>query len=511
MSVSRRRFLHWVGAFGGATAAYQAAVGLGLLATPALAQRPDIAPLPRGSRKSVLILGAGIAGLVSAYELSRRGYRVTVLEASHRVGGRNYTIRGGDFIDEVGHPQICGFDRQPHLYFNAGASRIPGDHAALLGYCKELKVRLEPFVNMNRDAWVQDDALFGGKPIRNREYVIETRNYIAELAAKSVKPELLDAPLQAADYQAVIEYLRQFGKLNESLESVRSTKTQSSAFDDPQAMRDLLHSKILSGMAYSESEEQIGVMLTPTGGMDRIVAGFMRHVGQWVQTDAKVEAIRLLDAGVEVDSVSGSARKTLRADFCINSIPMQLLTGLAHNFPREYAEGLAAIPRGKYFKLAFQAKERFWEREGIYGGISWTMQDISQMWYPSHAIHEQKGVILGAYTFGSAAGEMFARLSPDERNALAIRQGEKIHPGYGGYVEHGVSVSWHRINHMLGCAAAWNSARRQQWFKKLQAPVGRHYLVGDQISELPSWQEGAVHSAFHAIADIDRRVREERA
>ena len=64
--------------------------------------------------------------------------------------------------------------------------------------------------------------------------------------------------------------------------------------------------------------------------------------------------------------------------------------------------------------------------------------------------------MLGAYTFDPAAGEKFARLAPADRFKLAIAQGEKIHPGYGSYVETGVSVAWHQMNHMLGCAAQWD-------------------------------------------------------
>jgi monoamine oxidase len=508
LSLSRRRFLHMVGVVGGSTAAYQAALGLGVLPSVAFAQRPDLAPLPRGVSKSVLILGAGLAGLVSAYELAKRGYRVQVLEASERVGGRVWTIRGGDVIDEVGHRQVCHFDRDPHLYFNAGASRIPGEHAALLGYCRDFNVELEPFVNLNRDAWVQDDALFGGKRLRNREYVNETRSFIAELASKSIKPEMLDEPLTAADQKVLLEYLRQFGRLDINMKAVRSKRTTSAGFTERDAMKQLFNSRILSGMAYGESEDQQPVMLVPVGGMDKIVDAFMKKVGKHVQVGARVDTLHLTDKGVRVVYTRKGREHQIDADFCINSIPMQLLAGLDHNFPNDYAAGLTAVPRGKFFKLAFQAKERFWEREGIYGGISWTMQDISQMWYPSNGIHQRKGVILGAYTFSGVAGDKFAALTPEQRLELAKQQGEKLHPGYSSLVEHGVSVSWHRINHMLGCATAWNETLRTQWYKRLQAPAGAHYLVGDQISALTSWQEGAVHSAFHAIADIDRRVRE---
>ena len=75
----------------------------------------------------------------------------------------------------------------------------------------------------------------------------------------------------------------------------------------------------------------------------------------------------------------------------LNCIPMHLLAGIEHNFPKEFAAGLTAIPRGKLFKIGFQMKERFWEKEGIYGGISWTLQDIQQLWYPAHGINRQEG------------------------------------------------------------------------------------------------------------------------
>jgi monoamine oxidase len=165
------------------------------------------------------------------------------------------------------------------------------------------------------------------------------------------------------------------------------------------------------------------------------------------------------------------------------------------------------VPHGKLFKIGLQMKQRFWESEGIYGGISWTLQDIMQLWYPAHGIHRQKGVMLGAYTFSDEVAEKFARLPPHQRTALAIQQGEKIHPGYGRYVESSISIAWHRMNHMFGCPVQWSEPLQSQCFKTLQSPAGNHYLIGDQMSYHPGWQEGALHSAFHAIADIDQRVR----
>jgi monoamine oxidase len=504
-----------VGAMGGSAAVYQAAMGMGLVPTVAKAERPEIAALGANRGKKVVILGAGISGLTAAYELSRKGYKVQVLEASHRAGGRNMTLRCGDIIDESGYPQVCRFDKDPDLYFNAGPARIPGMHSALLGYCKELGVQLAPFINENRNAWVQDDAMFGGKPIRNREYITDTRGFIAELLAKSLKPEQMMAPFTRADYTQLLDYVRQFGELDSSFQYKGSGRAGFATHDytapeqmkkpmDPAAM---LRSGFVNVMSFGESDDQSAMMMEPVGGMDRVVAGFLSKVGSLVQTHSQVQAIRLREGGVDVTYKREGKSQTVQADYCLTCIPMHLLAGIENNFPREYSAGFTQVPRGKLFKIGLQMKERFWEREAIYGGISWTMQDIQQIWYPAHGIHRQKGVVLAAYTFGDDAGEKFARLSPAERVKLAIAQGEKIHPGYGSYVETGVTIAWHRMNHMLGCAAQWTQPLWERWFKTLQAPVGNHYLIGDQVSFHPGWQEGAIHSAFHAIKDIDQRVR----
>ncbi|MFL6576271.1 MAG: NAD(P)/FAD-dependent oxidoreductase, partial [Povalibacter sp.] len=254
-NVSRRDFLHMVGAAGGSTAVYRAALGLGLFPAISHAARPQIAAAGKKPAK-VLILGAGISGLTSAYELSKKGYDVQILEASFRAGGRNMTVRNGDRIDETGYPQICNFDKDPDLYFNCGPARIPGHHVNLLHYCKELDVELEPFINDNRNAWVQDDAMFGGKPIRAREYMSDSRGFVAELMAKSMRPEQFAAAMTADDYERLREYLKYLGTLDPGFKYVGTSNAGLAKHDytSPEVLkapldgRELLKSKFMAIM-----------------------------------------------------------------------------------------------------------------------------------------------------------------------------------------------------------------------------------------------------------------------
>src|SRR4029453_4412155 len=162
--ISRRTLLELIGRLGGAATAYSALNMAGLLATPIAYAPPPVLKPASGNGKRVAILGAGIAGLTAAYCLRKAGYQCTILEARARSGGRVWTIRGGDQIAETDSTQQVSWQADRNIYFNAGAARISSHHQGILGYCRELGVPLELFVNDNRAALIQFDSQFGGKP-----------------------------------------------------------------------------------------------------------------------------------------------------------------------------------------------------------------------------------------------------------------------------------------------------------------------------------------------------------
>lgn len=513
MTISRRSLIHRVGRVGGAAAAYRTMAAMGLLPVPAAyAGPPTLAP-GVGAGKHVVILGAGIAGMVAALELGKAGYRTTLLEARERAGGRNWTLRAGDTVTETGATQTVGWDAAPHLYFNPGPGRIPFHHEALLSYCRELGVALEIMSNDNRAAWLHDDKGFDGRRQRARRVIADERGYVAELASKAVDRADLAAPVSEADRGRLRAMLRSFGALDRDLTYKGSSRggyavapgggDTPGTLSAPLDLRRLLQADFWQyKTSFTEGFLQSPVMLQPVGGMGRIGEAFARRLGDAITYRAEVTALRRSGAAARVewrDLRDGSTRAT-EADHVICTIPLPVLAAIPADFTAATRAAIAApdyVPAGK---IAFQAERRFWELDdAIYGGLSWTTRDITQMWYPSAGLHERKGILVGAYIWSDREGQAFAARAPAERIAPALADGEQLHPGSTAQLGQGVSVAWPNIPYNRGGWAEWSREARRDHYRTLLAGDGPFHFAGEHMSYITGWQEGAVLSAHAAI------------
>jgi monoamine oxidase len=521
-ALTRRQLLAMIGTCAGSAAMYQAMSSLGFAADSSFKGPTQLSAAPPGA--SVLILGAGIAGMVAAYELRKAGYRVQILEYNARAGGRNWTLRGGDrYVELGGSAQECRFD--PGLYINPGPWRLSHHHRGMLHYCKLLGVALEPFIQTNYQAYLHHSKAFGGVPQRYRTVKADYDGHVAELLAKATRAKALDETVSSEDQERLLESLKEWGALDDNYRYVKGLVSSEvrgydvnpggglsarPVYSDPVQLPELLRSGLWQGMLLAENFDMQTTMFQPVGGMGMVGQAFARELGSLIRYNAKVIDIAQNERGVSVtfeDTAQSASRQTAQADWCVCTIPLSILGQIPMQVGAPMADAIAAVPYAASVKVGLQFKRRFWEEdEQIYGGITYTDLPISNISYPNYGFFSSgKGVLLGGYLFGLSAAE-FTAMAPQERIAKAVEYGSRIHPQYNAEFENGISVAWHRSPFTLGCFGMWTEDARAKHYDNLCAIDGRIVLAGEHASYMPAWQEGALTSAVDAIGRLHRRA-----
>ena len=529
---TRRDLLALIGTVAGSAAMYQAMTRLGFASdsnyTGPIALGGDV----RGA--SVLILGAGLAGMTAALELRKAGYKVQVLEFNRRPGGRNWTLRGGDTFTELGGAtQTCEFEQG--LYFNPGPWRIPYHHRAVLDYCKRLNVALEPFVELNHNALLHSAGAFGGQPQRIRNIKADLQGHVSELLAKATAQGRLDEAVSAEDKEMLLQALKSWGALDQNYAykaNLISGRYRGYAkgpggglggglgaapvAGEPIDLSEILKSRLWRYLQNFAQLEFQTTMFQPVGGMDMIGRAFAKEVGDLIRYDAKVTRIAQDEGGVTVsyvdaknpDAKDPAAVQVAKADWCICTIPLSILSQIPIDVGAPMQSAIDAVSYASAVKVGLQFKRRFWEEdEAIYGGISFTDLPIGQIAYPSDDLNRGgRGVLLGGYMFGASNAYEFTSMPPAERVARAVALGAKIHPQYQAEFENGVAVAWHRVPFTLGCAGYWTEEARAEHYDNLCQIDGRIVLAGEHASYMAAWQEGAILSSLDAIARLHQRV-----
>jgi monoamine oxidase len=524
MGVSRRQFLSTVGAAGGAGAMFATMGALGLAPTAQAAeafrspQRSDFTLSGRAAAK-VVILGGGIAGLASAYELGKAGYDCTVLEARDRAGGRNFTVRGGTAqTDSNGDTQVARFSDD--VYFNAGPARL-AQWMVTLDYCRELGVPIEVFTNSNASAFLYNESDGMSAPVRYRTAKADVYGYVSELLAKATDHGALDAELSATDKEELLAFLEDWGSLGGKTDGWRYTGTEHRGYSvDPGAgdvagtvlgpvpsLSDVFASHVGRYFSFEFGYDQAMLMFQPVGGMDRIPAALVRAVGpQRIRTGNVVTGITNGPDQVQVTYRDPGGRdRAITADYCIAAMPPHVMARIPHNLGSAVQGALGAYSGQKVGKIGLEYRSRWWETDyRIYGGITETDLDLTHVWYPSYGFHGSRGLIVGYYNTGTSA-DTYGALTPSQREARAVAQGVKIHgPKYRTELAQSFSIAWHLVPHIEG---GWTSPPYgTPGYELLNKPAGRVYFAGDWLSYLVAWQAGAFDSARSTVTALHQRV-----
>lgn len=523
--MTKRSFLQSVGMIGGTAAVMTAMQGWDIGFASEVDRPPEMST--DGNGKKVIILGAGLAGMVLAYEMGKKGYKTKIIEALDYAGGRCVSARKGSVIEEIGgDKQVCNF--QDGNYVNYGPWRIPAEHKSTIYYCRTLGVPLEVMVNKSGKSYYyyeNKEGPFKGKPVRQGDADIDFKGYTTELLAKVADQGALDQVISTEDKDKLLTHLKTSGLIDTKGLNYRANRarghsvypgagTNFGELADPFEMADVFS---IAGASRNETADHPAVMFQAVGGMDQIAQGLKNALSRnTIRYNSEVTDIIQDDNGVEVtytDTKSGRV-KTENADYVISTAPLGVMAKINTNLNDDFKKALSATRGNPACKIGIEMTRRFWEQdEMIYGGS--TNTDIPGQRlinYPSgnlfgHA-HGDTGIILGYYPIGGTSVPI-SKLSNADRIEFALAAGEKIHPGK--YRHHfsgeAMSVAWHKMKYALSGWENWSRRGRDRSFPVMQKGDNRIFVSGNIASPaLSGWMAGAIEGAWSTMEVIDKRV-----
>jgi monoamine oxidase len=506
-ALTRRRFLGHLGAVGGSSLVMTAMTSWDLMAGQA-GERPQLTGRPRDAK--VIVIGAGVSGLVTAYELGKLGYTVRILEARDRVGGLAWTIRRGSEHTEInGERQVCTFDEGQHL--NVGAWRIPYTHTGILNYCKELGVPVQIFVNESDASYFfyEGSGTLSNRRVRLREIKADLIGHTNELLVKAIDQRSLDLPLTDEDKQRFVNFLITQGYLDAADHRYKSFAHRGPG--DPYAFADLLQSGFGGRMRSIPLRDgiQAAPMFHPVGGMDQIPLAFQRAIGSGHFTlNADVQSVHQDARGVKIvyTNTKSGAKNEVSADYVVVCMPFSVLAGVDINLSPEMMEAVRATTYSNSAKVALAMKRRFWEDDDqIFGGHLYSNLPIGELSYPSSDYFSKKGVLLGLYANGPI-GDLLDQ-PVRVRIEHVLTHASKVHPQIREEFESGYAVWWKKVKYSLGGFAAGAPPARRAQFGKVDNRIVLGSAAVAPYSE-PDWQEGAVAAGWQALKLLhDRAMR----
>jgi monoamine oxidase len=462
-------------------------------------------------------------------------------------GGTPNVEQSCEFADDAWNP---GEGSPVELFLNAGPGRIPSDHASLLQLCGAIGVELEPYIFQSNYNLLRSKDFRGGAPVAYNQINYSLRGEMAAQMAKRVDPT---CDFKNPDTGPMLGMLKEFGDLNLQCGFPSSARLGYAelpgGWNTPGKLKERvpLDEVLKSGFVGGGNPELTpgsflfnadnilwqNSLMQPVGGMDRIWQRLLvqripkaairlqpddprgaamhgrdlRYVGDLVLLNRPVTRIMNVAGTKKIQVVTRNSVEV--ADFCISTMAPNLLPAiLSDQFPKEFTDALGKVEQVPAIKVGWQARNRFWEKENhIFGGISWTDDDIGQIWYPSEDFNARTGVLTGAYNRGPIA-EQFGKLTQAQRIAKALEGGQNLHPSTGGndpgfkgkiYINRGVTIAWQYMPYQLGGWAGLTATRQREVYQTIIKPQGQLYLAGDAYSYLPGWLEGAVTSVYKAI------------
>lgn len=431
-------------------------------------------------KSDVIIVGAGLAGLNAAMILAGEGFRVRVLEADQRPGGRIRTLDNTDMRYDAGGSEVGPlYARTRHLVAELGLGLTPYVPPAVRGMAIHMNGRL-----IAPSAWESapenplPDHLRAIPPYRTSGHIMAGAPPLEDYAAWL-------EPGNPRGYQSYKALLAELGADDATLhyDHVHAPVPQTSALF-------MLRRYHMRAMSRGQ-----GSLDHIKGGMSRLTDAMAASLGDQVTYGAFVDGISQTASGATRVTTKDGAQ--YEAASVVMTLPLTMLNKIKWDLPVDPATkaAWAAVPYGAATSIFYPVKDPYWEADGLPPAM-WSDTLMGR----AFLVTNEAGSYLWFYAGGQNAAHTFG-WAMDDVVTHATHQLEAARPSLKGRL--GAPSAWcwarHAFSHATFASRAPGDLGTLQ--ARLKEPVGRVFFAGEHSADFSSGIEGALESGERAAIE----------
>jgi len=438
------------------------------------------ASLPRYARaakmrSSCVVVGAGLAGLSAAYRLNQVGWKVTVLEARDRPGGRVWSHR---------------FPEAPELVCEMGGEWIGKDHKSILDLCHETKVELEPHAYK---IWL----LIAGRLKGPGEWGFSDSSRAAWGKFAAAWKHYGPAERAQMDQYDWFAWLRKIGFTDEDLR-IRELIDSTDIGESMRASSALSEADSYADTNYMNPEQDTDEMdfHVKGGNTELINAVIARLPPGTLRLNSPVVSIEQRGGMVTVSTATGQTIERVTADACVFAAPSSTIPAIRFDPPLPPAHARAAeeLEYARIIKTQILCDRRFWPAENF----SMMSDETSHQYF--HTTQGQPGPkgILCSYSVGDRA-DVLASQTEARRQAIVTEDLLGVSPLAAQAVTTTFAKAWQRDPWAHGAYAVYHPGQWMTVRAQLHRPHGKVFFAGEHVSEnSQGFMDGAVGTGAEA-------------
>ena len=485
--LTRRKFLRNAGAAGLAVA--------GASSFGRLTDKARGAAAPR-----IVIVGAGLAGLAAAYRLTQAGLTPRVHEASDRIGGRCWTIRGAFREGQIAEH---------------GGELIDQGHSAIRHLASELGLKLENLLRAEVN---------GTEPT----YYFDGSHYSYDQATDDIKSiwQQLHSDVSAAsyptlynsytprgyelDHMSILDWINRYvpggiaSKLGQLLDVAYTIEYGADSAE--QSSLNMLYLLAYSGQGqlriFGPSNEKYHVV----GGNDQIATRLGSSLAGQIRTGSELVAIVRNPSGTyTLTFKEGLSTRTVTADRVILALPFSILRSSVDysqaGFSPRKVTAITEQGMGTNSKLHVQFRSRHWTSLES-NGETFADTGYQNTWEVTRAQPGRSGILVD-YT-GGAIGASFGTGTATSRAQQFLGQIEPVLPGLTAQWNGRATLDyWPGYPWTKGSYSYWKVGQYTAFAGAEREREGNCHFAGEHTSiDFQGYLNGAVETGERAAGEI---------